>query len=781
MINSADLKKKIIDSLYQSNFYDSLINIKKLEGEVKDSKEVLFLYYYLYDLMVWVSKHRRNSSITEEITQMKNKYFNKILKYYQNDESTTYLTLYLFLDENFNTFERYSWFSKYNKSKELLNLSLKNNPNNIETQFYLLFTEEKTDECITFLQKNTLDNQIVNKFINRYWHKYLNSCYELSQHYGLNTELVDIRYYLHKKDFNWLYNYFNQDNKRKLEIKFISYGKVCFELEKYSEAIDYYEKKEDKNNDDFLILGECYEKLGNEHKNNAITCYQKIDSGFSFKGIERLFNLDAIDEIKYILESKNFFYNLEYKNFYTAKILNIEKKYEESSNNIIGSINTQPYHNKKLIKDIYLLIVDNYFMITRNDLDTVCKRIIETENFELKNDSWLLDYKNYSSYKSMKEYIQKLNIEYENEFLEQTNQLITSLNEFFLDKIKQIYKVAQENEVKLSENRELYYLSAFDDVDSLNKRIKIYENRLNNESENPKHYLALGELFYEKSKLENEQYDTAIKYLNKAINASDKYNVNMNGRAELLLTKLFEGKKKKEFFDKGLNDYIFFNSYQKDVFTSKYFEGILYKYQSFSINALSSLSENYLYFATPSQLNDPFDVASISLEKQFDGLQLDKSDFKLCSLSQNNKNKLMWSHYTLDHTGICVGYKFLYLPSYVGKDEVKYKNTLLDEKDIFKSMLDYWTVKSEDWMYEQEVRLLHYGDKQKISYTFDISEAINKNIIALKIESVIFGLKFENEAILRPIISKIEKDQDSTITVYRVKIENQNLELIKES
>jgi hypothetical protein len=139
----------------------------------------------------------------------------------------------------------------------------------------------------------------------------------------------------------------------------------------------------------------------------------------------------------------------------------------------------------------------------------------------------------------------------------------------------------------------------------------------------------------------------------------------------------------------------------------------------------------------------------------------------------------MWSHYTQDHRGICVGYRFLYLPSYVGKDEVKYKNTILDEKDIFESIIDYWTVKSEDWMYEKEVRLLHYGDKQKISYTFDINEAIQKNIIALKVESITFGLKFENETIIKPIIEKIEREQSSVITLYRAEIENQNLVINK--
>ncbi len=232
--------------------------------------------------------------------------------------------------------------------------------------------------------------------------------------------------------------------------------------------------------------------------------------------------------------------------------------------------------------------------------------------------------------------------------------------------------------------------------------------------------------------------------------------------------------KKRKLFDKSIKDFIFYNSYQKDTRTT-YFLQTLFKYQSFSINSLSSLSENYLYFANPEQLNDPFDVASESLEKQFKNLKLNKSDFKLCSLSQINNNKLMWAHYTNEHTGICVGYKFLYLPNYVGKSEVKYKNTNLNEKEIFNNILEYWIVKSEDWEYEKEVRLLHYGEKQKIHYTFDVDEAINKKIIALKIESITLGLKFKNKDILKPIILEIERKQDKKIQIFEANMIEQKL------
>ena len=119
----------------------------------------------------------------------------------------------------------------------------------------------------------------------------------------------------------------------------------------------------------------------------------------------------------------------------------------------------------------------------------------------------------------------------------------------------------------------------------------------------------------------------------------------------------------------GVWKILFFIIHIKKIFKQYFFNQPLYKYQSFSINTLSSLSNNYLYFATPNQLNDPFDIASVSLEKLLENLEINKMDFRTCSLSKNNDNKLMWSHYAQEHTGICIGYKISYLPNCVGKDE----------------------------------------------------------------------------------------------------------------
>ena len=114
-----------------------------------------------------------------------------------------------------------------------------------------------------------------------------------------------------------------------------------------------------------------------------------------------------------------------------------------------------------------------------------------------------------------------------------------------------------------------------------------------------------------------------------------------------------------------------------------------------------------------------------------------------------------------------------------GKEKVLYKDTNIPEKDIFKSIMDYWRIKSEDWEYEQEVRLLHYGEKEKINYTFDKNEAFQKNIIGLQIVSISFGLRFKEFNIIKPIIKEIERKQKTKIDIFQAKTIEQNLILEK--
>lgn len=130
---------------------------------------------------------------------------------------------------------------------------------------------------------------------------------------------------------------------------------------------------------------------------------------------------------------------------------------------------------------------------------------------------------------------------------------------------------------------------------------------------------------------------------------------------------------------------------------------ILYKYRCDNERTLNMLSKNWVYFANPSEFNDPFDCsaqenmheifrydlakvwASMQLEKDIQSLTREEIEiFNKCinqlpnmidsqkdiqeqlnelgkmsvlSFSARNDSILMWSHYADLHKGFCIGYK----------------------------------------------------------------------------------------------------------------------------
>lgn len=773
MTISNDDLKPIVDELYKSNFYTAINLIKGLEGKFEGLEEIYILYYFTYDFMEWVARHYQYENL-DEYEDNKILYFNKINK--ENNKSTTYLKLYLFLEENFRTFEHFTWFGKKDKSIKLLKNALEENPDNLEVKFYLLFENGKIDDCFKFLNENILDMNIVKKFISEFLgrkkaKRFGNSLENILKRYSsLDTKM---RFYfdLYSDNFLKLYEYYQRNPNEKKQNYFNSYVKTCYELEKYDELINFSINLKDEDKKDYFILGQTYERLGEKEK--AIEAYFKSNPSTIGDDFNKLFKFKAFDRIREKIERKRYLVTEELFDFYEAKIFYIEKEYEKSLKILLNILNRIEYFIQ-LKKDIYIMLISIYYYKVKYKIKNIYLDILKDNNFELKGSFFTLNYKYFSDYQNLEKYGEKLNIEYKEKYLKKIEQYKKFIHNKYIKIHKLLYKEIKKLNFKISEDKELYYLSFFDDSISINREIEIYKYRLKNEPENPNYHLSLGNVYF-KSKNFNE----AKQCYEKSIELSKKYFLNLNGQAELNLLKIdINSNDKKRLFDESMLNYISYNSYQRDTILI-FFEQILYKYQNFSINSLSSLTENYLYFASPNKLNDPFDVASLSLEKQFENIEINKEEFKTCSLSKINDNKLMWSHYAKEHTGVCVGYRFLYLPNYVGKEKVLYKNTNIPEKDIFKSIMDYWTIKSEDWEYEQEIRLLHYGENEKLNYTFDKNEAFQKNIIGLQIVSISFGLKFKEFNIIKPIIKEIEKKQKTKIDIFQAKTYEQKLILEK--
>lgn len=186
----------------------------------------------------------------------------------------------------------------------------------------------------------------------------------------------------------------------------------------------------------------------------------------------------------------------------------------------------------------------------------------------------------------------------------------------------------------------------------------------------------------------------------------------------------------------------------------------LFKYQTFNSNSVENLSKHQFYFASPSELNDPYDcnydpIISKIAEEEFEILksQLPKGKFSYCrvdleikdpdnsdevrgvcqhycfiayqtellkvrntkgvtSFTTKNNNLLMWSHYANQHKGFCLGFDVdPYIFSDLRKVDYSEEIPLIDVgkitcyKDLDQIMTRYYT-KSADWSYEDEWRLL---------------------------------------------------------------------------
>ncbi|MCX8523962.1 DUF2971 domain-containing protein [Chryseobacterium formosus] len=176
---------------------------------------------------------------------------------------------------------------------------------------------------------------------------------------------------------------------------------------------------------------------------------------------------------------------------------------------------------------------------------------------------------------------------------------------------------------------------------------------------------------------------------------------------------------------------------------------ILFKYRSIEFpNNDETFSENFLrdvkcllfdqiWFSSLKALNDPFegvfkfdrsiskmmkgfkkDLDTNKIERAKDNyLQLLKDNSGILSLTTDNQNLLMWSHYTNNQKGYCIEYdfeeeKFLYANKIKNnKNDISLKKVLYSDNYVRTNILnnDYQLIfgnKSRCWSYEKEFRFI---------------------------------------------------------------------------
>lgn len=266
-------------------------------------------------------------------------------------------------------------------------------------------------------------------------------------------------------------------------------------------------------------------------------------------------------------------------------------------------------------------------------------------------------------------------------------------------------------------------------------------------------------------------------------NNSFKYFLKQNGISLRIVT---EANNFKECLIKELNNYYFKPEKTKNRY--------IFKYMPFSKNAISSLVNSNLWFASASTFNDPYDCrykidAEINEESVMDFyfrnakkekflneeillsveefaktyIPRNKNQFLkdlenhhyhnsvskkigICSFSESYNNRLMWAHYADNSTGICLIFDLESDECIFNGGKVKYRSSLpkkfYDGLGVFE-VTDVIFTKNSSWKYEREIReliylesdnrLLNFGPKSLVGIITgpNISRNDNETIINL--------------------------------------------------
>lgn len=199
--------------------------------------------------------------------------------------------------------------------------------------------------------------------------------------------------------------------------------------------------------------------------------------------------------------------------------------------------------------------------------------------------------------------------------------------------------------------------------------------------------------------------------------------------------------------------------YDEETLKREGYLGMIYKYRPINKDTLDTLKENHLWFSAPSAFNDildcqgplasdasPEEVANYFVKDGWDRSHIEellskqtvpladllrehhgKPGFfdeyaRVCCFSKRNDINLMWSHYADKHQGICLGFDVLKdlktfpaLPiEYIDRAEFAPLNNFRDPYALFRLVY----TKSNDWKYEEEVRVCYprEGDKNLFSF-----------------------------------------------------------------
>lgn len=518
-------------------------------------------------------------------------------------------------------------------------------------------------------------------------------------------------------------------------------------------------------------------------------------------------NIMDFDKSKYIeslnLKGKNYRKKKEFK----KSINNFEQvyyliKFKEEDINYTISLEDVVYQLMLVYADFYLFRFEN----EKNKLSTVftvnnLDQYDETIKY-LKKSTCITAYMQKDYFKRFSNELISLNKNKEKDINKIECEIEIHEKECFILKNKIIEDISSRALNWSPNNEEINFELAWSQnfLEKYDDALKTYEKLIKLNPKEPKYLNNVAIIYQKKNQLDI--------YINKSIkiigNYNEKIRIYDNFIAiidQILKTKIDNKeikkleKKAKTIADLLMKEIFLLDSKSiilKDYKVQSIKSLKLYKFKGFNANIMDSILNNYLYFSTRDELNDPLDLPFLnSMETHLEKyLELKKNGdiIKIFCASLECSNTLMWSHYGDEHKGICIEYEIKSLPKNVGWNKINYvhKNFTHEriEKNYGVTIAGLYT-KDKNWSYEKEIRLVSYKEKDNKLSLSGLSSKHDTKVIEGCISNIIIGYKFPKNQIvlLKTILEKVNQKRKDLpkIEIYQMKLDKDKpFNLLKE-
>lgn len=245
----------------------------------------------------------------------------------------------------------------------------------------------------------------------------------------------------------------------------------------------------------------------------------------------------------------------------------------------------------------------------------------------------------------------------------------------------------------------------------------------------------------------------------------------------------------------------------------------LSRYHSLDGHFDDAIREGYLWFSDPLDFNDPYDcnmqtscdcsyeevlshLTQLNLKnewRQTEGYIIERANYLynnpsdmmellrdadlktiartgICCFSQRNDTLLMWSHYANKHKGVCMTFDMTKLTSIaltlynVEYPKVYPSYNVIRDSENFKSLRFLIATKSQEWEYEDEVRIIR--DDRTMPYRGKV--LFNKKALV----SIDFGYKTSIEEVARVTKLLNEVGGYEHVNLYKAQLKEQAFGLV---